>query len=173
VGAGLALAVLVAYGLQLRQEVQLWDVRSAVSFKAVRDIEREALAAPPGTLIVAGAPRRSWDFALPHAIRPPFTTGDVTSRVRVISHSSIHCCPANVWEPYTRDALRQWADDPAQPPVLALHWDQETGQLSRLSDTDDPFLRSLVLMLLETREIASLDRIMLDITSRYTAGRTR
>jgi hypothetical protein len=173
VGAGLALALLVAYALQLRQEVRLWGVRSAVSYKAVRDIEREALAAPPGTLIIAGAPRRSWDFALPHAIRPPFTTWDVTSRVRVISHSSIHCCPANVWEPYTRDALRQWADDPARPPALALHWDQETGQLSRLSGQDDAFLRSLVLMLRETREIASLDRVMLDITSRYTAGRPR
>ncbi len=49
-----------------------------VSRQAVADIEREARAAPSGTLIIAGAPRRSWDFALPHALRPPFTGDDLT-----------------------------------------------------------------------------------------------
>lgn len=171
IGMGLAAALLVAYGLQLWHEVRLWDVRAAVSQKAVQDLEREAKAAPPGTLIIAGAPRRSWDFALPHAIRPPFTSWDVTSRVRVISHSSIHCCPANVWEPYTRDTLRAWASDPARPPVVALHWDADTGRLSRRSDVEDPFLRPLVTMLLDTKEVASLDRVILDVTNRYTAGR--
>ncbi len=72
VGIGLACAVLLAYAVLLSRDVRLWGVRASVSRAAVLDLEREALAAPPGSLIIAGAPRRSWDFALPHAIRPPF-----------------------------------------------------------------------------------------------------
>jgi hypothetical protein len=173
IGMAAAAAVLFLYGRQLYHEVRLWDVRADVSRAIVRDIEREALASPPGTLIIAGAPRRSWDFAVPHALRPPFTREDLTARVRVVSHSSIHCCPAVVWEPYTRTHLAQWAADPATPPVIALHWDQETGRLSRLSDRDDPFLRSLVTLLRQTPDVPSLDRVMLDVTNRFTAGRGR
>jgi len=172
VGIGLACAVLLAYVVLLARDVRLWGVRTSVSRAAVLDLEREALAAPPGSLIIAGAPRRSWDFALPHAIRPPFVAADVTARVSVISHSSIHCCPAALWEPYTRHAIRAWLDNPDRPPVIALHWDADSGRLARLSDGDDPFLRSLVGMLLETRDIASLDRLILDILDHYVAGRT-
>jgi hypothetical protein len=171
VGLGLATALTAAYVILLVQDIALWEVRTAVSRQAVLDLEREAMAAPPGTLFIAGAPRRSWDFALPHAIRRPFVREDVTARVSVISHSSIHCCPANVWEPYTRSAIRAWLEDPARPPVVALHWDADTGRLSRLSDREDPFLRELAALLLRTQDVASLDRVLLDITNRYVAGR--
>ncbi len=157
-------ALLVMYGSQLWQDVQLWGVRSEVSRLAVADVEREALAAPQGTLIIVDVPQRSWNFALPHALRPPFTGEDLTRRVRVISHSSIHCCPAHLWEPYTRDAMRDWSADPSQPPVIALRWDPDTGLSYRLSDQQDPFLRTLVAILRDARDVASLDRMILDIS---------
>ncbi len=164
-------ALLVMYGSQLWQEVQLWGVRSEVSQRAVADVAREAMAAPPGTLIIVDAPQRSWNFALPHALRPPFTGDDLTQRVRVISHSSIHCCPAHLWEPYTRDAMRAWYADPAQPPVIALRWDPGTGTLYRLDDRQDPFLRTLVAMLGDTRDVASLDGVILDISRKLVVQR--
>jgi hypothetical protein len=161
VGSG---ALVVFYGIHLGQDVRLWGVRSEVSRIAVADVEREALAAPPGTLIIVDAPQRSWNFALPYALRPPFTGEDVTQRARVISHSSIHCCPAHRWEPYTREAMRAWTADPAQPPVIALRWDPDTGALYRLSDQQDGFLRTVVGVLRDTPDVASLDRAILDIS---------
>jgi hypothetical protein len=172
VGIGLACAVLIAYTVLLSRDVRLWGTRTSVSRAAVLDIRREALAAPRGTLILAGAPRRSWDFALPHAIRPPFVDLDVTKWVTVISQSMVYCCPAALWEPNTRKAIRGWLDDPARPPVIALRWDADTGRLTRLSDREDPFLRSLVGMLLDTKDIASMDRLILDILDDYVVGRT-
>jgi len=171
VGVGLGCAALAAYLVLLGQDVRLWGVRTSVSHQMVRDLEREAMAAPPGTLIIVDAPRRSWDFALPHAVRPPFVPEDIPARVSIISHSSIHCCPAALWEPYTRHAIRTWLDNPARPPVVALHWDADSGALARLSDQDDPFFRSLVALLLETKDVASLDRLLLDIMRQYVAGR--
>ena len=158
-----AAALLAMYGAQLWKDVRLWGVRSEVSRLVVADVEREALTAPPGTLIIVDAPQRSWNFALPHALRPPFTGEDLTRRVRVISHSSIHCCPAHRWDPYTRDAMRAWDADPAKPPVIALRWDPDTGTAYRLSDRQDPLLRTLVATLRETSDVASLDRLILDI----------
>jgi hypothetical protein len=171
-GVALAGALLVAYALQLRQEVRLWGIRSEVSRKAVADVEREAMAAPPGTLVIADVPPRSWAFALPHAVRPPFIREDLARRVSVISNSSIHCCAEHLWELYTRDALRAWSTNPARPPVIALHWDRDTGKLSRLSDRQEPFLRTLVALLLETKDLSSLNHLMLDISNKFVAGRS-
>jgi hypothetical protein len=163
VAVAAAATVLTVYAVRLSADVRLWDVRSMVSQQMLRDVEREALSAPPGTLIIAGAPRRSWDFALPLALRPPFTSEDLTRRVSVISDSSIHCCPAYHWEPYTRDALRAWLARPDRPPVIALYWDAGTGSLSRLSDHDDPSLRTLMGLFVETDRVASLDKAIHDL----------
>lgn len=152
-----AAALLIAYTVRLLDDVRMWESRSRVSRQVLSDLEREALAATPGTLIIAGAPRRSWDFALPHAIRPPFTGEDLTRRVTVISDSSIHCCPAIEWEPYTRGALRSWLDRPDHPPVVALYWDPDTGRLSRVSEKDEPFLRPLMKTFLDTDGQPTLD----------------
>jgi hypothetical protein len=110
-------------------------------------------------------PQRSWNFAVPHALRPPFTSEDLTRRVSLISHSSIHCCAAYFWEPYTRRAIRTWMANTARPPVVALRWDPETGELFRLRDDEDPFLRTLVALLLEAKDVTSLDRLLLNISS--------
>ena len=49
-----------------------WDARAAVSRRIVADLEAEAGRVPAGTLVIAGAPRRSFDFAVPHALRSAF-----------------------------------------------------------------------------------------------------
>jgi hypothetical protein len=162
VATAAAAIVLVGYIVRLADDIRLWETRSMVSRRALADIEREALDAPQGTLIIAGAPRRSWDFALPHALRPPFTREDLTRRVTVVSDSSIHCCPAILWEAYTRGALHEWLGRPDQPPVIALYWNPDTGQLSRVSDTDDAYLRTLMKVLVETKTRAALDEAIHD-----------
>jgi hypothetical protein len=171
--AGIATAMLVAfYALQLTRVVDEWGTRAAVSQAAVRDLEREALMAPPGSLIVAGAPPRSWAFALPFAARPPFARTDITSRVAVISHSSLHCCAADQWDAYTREAMRDWLGREDRPPVIALYWNPQTGALSRLTDREEPFLRSLIELLLKTDSVASLDRVLADALESLVAPRT-
>jgi hypothetical protein len=125
---------------------------------------------PPGTLVLAGAPRSSFDFAVPHALRPPFTPADLTSRLRVVTHSSIHCCPAHLWEPHTRGLLRAWLEDPAHPPVVVLHWHTVTGAVVRIDDTDQAFVRALVPVLAGTRDVASLDATLLDVVEKLTGG---
>jgi hypothetical protein len=164
--------LLALYAFQLGEEVREWNTRSEVSRRAVADIEREALAAPEGTLIVAGAPGRSWDWALPHALRPPFTQDDLTRRVSVISRSSLHCCGAAQWEEYTRRALRTWMSRPERPPMVALYWDPTTGEVSRLSERDEPFLRSLMTVWLETGNRETLDGLILDALTKLVAGRS-
>ena len=171
VAAAAATAVLIAYTVRLVADVRLWETRAMVSHRALVDIEREALGTPEGTLIIAGAPRRSWDFALPHALRPPFTREDLTRRVTVISDSSIHCCPAIHWEAYTRGVLRAWLARPDRPPVVALYWNPNTGQLSRVSDHDEPYLRPLMKVLLETDGRAALDEAILDTLHELAAAR--
>jgi hypothetical protein len=173
IGLVLAGAVVAAYIVQLRHEVRLWSVRADVSRRVVIDVEREAMAAPPGTLMIVDAPRRSWNFALPHALRPPFTRADLTRRVSVISHSAIHCCPANVWEPYTRETVRAWAATASRRSVVALRWDPDTGNLFRLDDRTDPFLRTAVLLMLDTRDVAQLDRLIVDISNKLVLSRSR
>lgn len=165
------IALLGAYAVQLAGEVALWDTRAMVSARAVADIVSETRDAPPGTLVLVGAPRRSFDFAIPHALRPPFTVEDLPARVRFISHSSLHCCPANVWEPHTRGLLQAWVDDPSHPPIVALHWHPATGALSRVDDAVEPFLRTVVPVLLESRSVAALDASLLDVVNKLVAGR--
>jgi hypothetical protein len=160
-----AAVVLAAYGVQLHDEVQRWGVRSAVSRKVVRDIERETAAAPRGTLLMVDPPVRSSNYAMPFAVQPPFTKDDVAAKVSIISHSSINCCPLHVWEPYTRKAIQTWVNDPDRPPVVALRWDLQTGELYRLRDSDEPFLRTIVATLLESTDVVSLDRQILSISS--------
>jgi hypothetical protein len=164
--AGVLVAVvLAAYVFQLHGEVRLWGRRSAVSRKVVSDIEREAAAVPRGTLLIVDPPQRSSNFTMPYAVQPPFTSDDVAAKVSIVSHSSIHCCASYFWEPYTRKAIVSWMNNPDHPPVVALRWDPQTGALYRLRDADEPFLRTVVALLLESKDVASLDRQILSISS--------
>ena len=157
IAAATVVLLLTVYAAQLRDVVVDWNSRAALSAKAVADLEREALSAPEGTLILAGVPARSWAFALPFAARPPFTAEDLPSRVSIISDSSLHCCAANQWDPYTRERLRRWLERTNRPPVIAMYWDPVTGNLFRASDREDPSLRTVMMLLLETGDRVALD----------------
>lgn len=169
-----AVVLLGVYAVQLRALIVDWDERALVAQRAVVDIRREALASAPGTLIVAGVPARSFGFALPFAVQPPFVEEDLTRRARIIFHSSLNCCPANVWEPRTRGALDAWLQDPAQPPVVGLYWNPRTGSLSRVRESDDPSLRTLVRLLADTGSRSALDssinRILADVVAVHPVG---
>jgi hypothetical protein len=166
-----ATAVIGVYAVQLQREVARWDRRADVAARIVHDLEVEAGRMPAGTLVLAGAPRSSFDFAVPHAVRPPFTAGDLTAQLRIVTHSSIHCCPAHLWEPHTRSLLQAWQDDASRPPVVVLYWHADSGVVSRVDDAEQPFVRALIPILRETRDVASLDATLLDIVEKLTGGR--
>jgi hypothetical protein len=166
-----AAAVLGAYAVQLQREVERWDRRAGVSQRIVADLAAEAGRMPAGTLVLAGAPRSSFDFAVPYAVRPPFTATDLTARLRIVTHSSIHCCPAHLWEPHSRALLQAWHDDATRPPVVVLYWNADTGAVARVDDAAQPFVRALIPILRDTRDVASLDAMLLDIVEKLTGGR--
>ena len=151
--------LLAVYARELAREVQRWRVRAHVSHQAVIDLEREATAAPPGSLVIVDVPHRSWEWALPFAARPPFATVDLTTRVRLVSPILLHCCRAQ-WHDDTRATLAAWAGDPAHPPVIALHWHEQTGRLSRLDGREEPYLGALLRAAAETPGEDALTQII-------------
>ena len=154
----------VFYAAGLRTEVAAWETRSRVSQTVVSDLEREALATPEGSLMIVGAPVRSWEWALPFAAERPFTREDLAERVSIVSPVLIDCC-RDGWMERTRRTLREWsARDSA--PLVALNWDAQTGCYSRLTDREDPTLRGQVMALLETDTFEAMDRAMLAILRR-------
>jgi hypothetical protein len=166
-----ATALAVMYGIQLHGVIREWDHYAAISHEATLQIEREASTQPEGTLVLAGVPRLSWAFAIPHSLRPPFTATDLTRRIFVISDTFDHCCDAIHWEEYTRTALRAWHDRPDHSPVVALYWNPRTGRMSRVSDRDDPQLRTLASLLLETKSREALDSVIRGMLNDYVALR--
>jgi hypothetical protein len=170
-GVAAAGTLAVLYAVQLRGVVHDWSGYAAISRAAVQQLEREADAFPEGTLVIAGAPRSSWAFAVPHAVRAPFTSNDVSKRLLIISDSFDHCCDAPQWERYTRDALHRWNAEAGRPAVVALYWDARTGRMSRISDRDDPQLRTLASLLIETHDRVSLDSQIQGLLRDYVALR--
>ena len=166
-----AAALVGAYVVQSHGVVEGWNRSAAISHAAVQQIEREAAMDSEGTLVIAGVPRSSWAFAVPHSIRPPFTSDAVGQRLLVISDSFDHCCDAPQWDRYTRQALRTWKEKASRPAVVALYWDTRTGRMSRVSDDDDPQLRTLVSLLIETKDRASLDAQIQGMLRDYVAVR--
>ena len=49
--------------------------------------------------------------------------------------------------------------NPARPPVIALRWNPDTGELYRLSDSEDPFLRTAMATLLDTPDVTSRSKL--------------
>jgi hypothetical protein len=152
-----AVALLIAYGVELRASVREWGETAAVSHEAVREVRDVALALPEGSLLIVGAPGRSWEWALPFAARPPFVRSDLTERVHIISPRALSCC-AGQWFPETRAALRAWSDGPSRDVATALRWDPRTGALARATSGDTPQLSALMRSLLEMDTPETLDR---------------
>jgi hypothetical protein len=170
VAALAAAALLTLHAVQLNAAVGQWNTIAEVSNKAVADLEREALALPEGTLVIAGAPASSWEWSLPFAAQPPFTRTDVSRRVRIVSTMKLHCCRAQ-WNAHTRQTLTAWTNAPERPMVVALHWDAATGRLSKLTDGEEPVLRALIGLLLETPTADALDARLQELLDRLVAGR--
>ena len=171
VAVAAAAALVGAYVVQSQRVVEGWNRSAAISHAAVQQIEREAAMDSEGTLVIAGVPRSSWAFAVPHSIRPPFTSDAVGKRLLVISDSFDHCCAAPQWDRYTREALRTWKEKASRPAVVALYWDTRTGRMTRVSDHDDPQLRTFVSFLIETKDRASLDSQIQGLLRDYVALR--
>ena len=171
IGVAAAAASAIAYAVQLHGIVRDWSAYAAISRAAVEQLGREAATDPEATLVIAGVPRSSWAFAVPHSVRAPFISNDVSKRLLIISDSFDHCCDAPQWERYTRDVLHRWNGEARRPAVVALYWDARTGRMSRVSDRDDPQLRTLAALLIETRDRASLDSQIQGLLRDYVALR--
>ena len=170
-GVAAAGALVLIYAVQLHGIVRDWSGYAAISRAAVQQLGREAETYPAGTLVIAGVPRSSWAFAVPHSVRAPFVPNEVSKRLLIISDSYDHCCDAPQWERYTREALHRWHEEAGRPGVIALYWDARTGRMSRTSDRDDPQLRTLASLLIETRDRASLDSQIQGLLRDYVALR--
>ncbi len=166
-----AAALVAAYAVDAHRVVREWGRYAAMSQAATTQVEREATSQPEGTLVIAGVPRLSWAFAVPYSVRPPFTATDVTRRIFVIADSADHCCEVNQWSDYTRAALRAWRERADRPPVVALYWNASTGRMSRVSDRDDPQLRTIAALLLDTDSRETLDSAIRGLLVNYVALR--
>jgi len=153
VGA-VALAVCAYYTVGLRGVVGEWNKMAAVSRQAVLDVRREVLASPQGTLVIAGAPTRSWEWAVPFSVRPPYTRTDLTERAFIITPWLLHCCRGQ-WLEDTRRILGEWHAHPG--PVVVLRWDADTGQLSKVTEREYPALRTVAEVLLQLNSREALD----------------
>ena len=162
VAAGAAL--LVFYSVGLRAEVAEWNTRSRVSRQVVADLEREALSSPEGTLLIVGAPVRSWEWSLPFAAERPFTSTDLAARVSIASPILLDCC-RDGWMERTQRTLRTWSARESAP-LVVLKWDARTGALSKLTDRDDAALRDLAIAMLVASTPETLDRSMLAVLGR-------
>jgi hypothetical protein len=171
IGVAAAGALALVYAVQLGGIVSDWRGYAAISRAAVLQLGREADDYPEGALVIAGVPRSSWAFAVPHSVRAPFMSNEVSKRLLIISDSFDHCCDAPQWERYTRNALHRWNEDVGRPAVVALYWDARTGRMSRISDRDDPQLRTLASLLIQTRDRASLDSQIQGLLRDYVALR--
>jgi hypothetical protein len=148
--APLVAAVVVAllYILPLGLSVREWRTMSAVSHKVARDVRDASLAGGEGRLIVIGAPGRSWEWALPFAVRPPFQPNDLTSHTFFISPRALSCCSGQ-WFEETRRTIRAWSTSPQRDQAVALRWHPDTGALYRA----------------ETQEVAVLIRAFLEMSN--------
>ena len=152
----MAVAVLAWYGVGLMRSVREWGAIAHVSHQAVLDVRAAALSGPPGSLVIVGAPVRSWEWALPFSARPPFVRTDLGERVFIVSPRALSCCPTQ-WFDETRTALRQWSAGGARDAVVALRWDADSGALSTSSSGEVPQLAAVARALLEMRQPDELD----------------
>jgi hypothetical protein len=161
----LVAGLIALYLVQLWPAVGAWNRSASVSRKAVADLEREALAASEGTLLIVSAPVRSWEWAVPFVARPPYTQSDLTKRVLIVSPWLLHCCRSQWWDD-ARRTLGTWSARRDRSGVVVLRWDAQTGTLSRVTDRDDPALGALMELLRGTDTLEALNSGILRIADR-------
>ena len=161
--------ILGGYTIGLHRTVSDWSRRSAVSRLAATELETQVLGAPPGTLVLVGAPVSSWEWAAPFVARPPYASSDLTARAFIVTPRPLDCCRGRLWEDRVRQNLQAWATRPGAP-VLALYA-TETGEVRRLTGNEDPELLSLVHVLPEIVSGDALDSAITDILRKLVGGR--
>jgi hypothetical protein len=142
-----AVLALLAYVWQLTGGIGHYRDLAAVSHQAVQGVRAEVLNGPQGGLVIVGVPGQSWDWALPFAVRPPFTRTDLTSRAFIISPRALHCCSGQ-WFNDTKRHLRNWSTGPAQYSVTLLRWTEQPGSGGRVTSADNPALPDIARALL-------------------------
>ena len=135
-----------------------------MSQQMVVDLEHEARSTPPGSLLIIGAPVRSWEWSLPFAAERPFTAVDLADRVEIVSPILLDCC-RDKWMERTQRTLRTWSQR-GSAPLVALTWDARTGARSKLTAADDAALRQQVMALIDAGTAEELDRSILAILQR-------
>ena len=99
------------YIVPLHGVVREWNTMAAVSQHAVQDVRAEVLSSPAGTLIVVGAPTRSWEWAVPFC-----GAAAVTRRrpddARVHRLALARCTAAAANGSRTRGRILRWSRGP-------------------------------------------------------------
>jgi hypothetical protein len=165
-GAGIVVAV---YALLLVRVVSEWHALAAVSQRATQQLAREARVAPPGALVVVGVPGRSWEWALPFAVRPPFASADLTSRVFIVSPRELHCCRQQ-WFEDTRRSLRGWMAGPGNASVAVVIVDKYAAT-GRISSSELPSLPAIARTLADVDDVELLDQGIRRLLDSVSAGR--
>jgi hypothetical protein len=155
-----AVVAIALYLVPLYWSLREWTMMADVSRKAVRDLRDTALVAPAGSLVIVGAPSRSWDWALPFAARPPFTRTNLYDRVFIVSPRSLSCCTAP-WFEETRAAIRDWSRGGARESAIVLRWDPDSGALTTARSADLPQLTVLARSLADIGRPEDLDKNLL------------
>jgi hypothetical protein len=160
---GAATAIVLLYVVRLVPVVQTWQTLAAIAESGGQRVIQEAREAPAGTLLLVRLPTKSWEWAAPFAIAPPFAEPGLTEKVRLVTPQALHCCGAAHWDAYTREQIRAWLKAPDQPPLVAVHVADGTGAVSRLTDADNPDLRAFAGVFLETDSPAALNRAITNL----------
>ncbi len=166
-----AAALLTLHAVQLHAAVARWNTLTTVSKKAVVDLEREALALPEGSLVIAGRAREQLGMVAPvrraaavHAHRPHQTRAHRL-------HDEAALLPRPVERPHAPDAR-----DLVQLPQPSRCSSRCTGTpppaASRSSPiAKNPFLRAMIPVLLETPTADTLDSRLQELLDKLVAGR--
>lgn len=165
-GAGVVVAT---YAVLLVAVVRDWNTLAFVSGRATEQLVRESRATAPGTLIVAGVPGRSWEWALPFAARPPFAASDLTEQSFIISPRELHCCRQQ-WFDDTRRVLKAWTAGPGQASVVLIRIHEGTGAAARLSTAEQPALPAIARTLLGVQDADLLDLGIRRLLESMSAG---
>src|SRR6266511_3944330 len=149
-----ATVLIVMYGTLQRIEVDGLNSSGGVSAQAVRDVEREAFAAPPGSLLILDAPGQ-WTWGMPYVVRPPFMDPTATRDVYVMSNREVYCCSTEAWAVETREVVARWADQTHPGQVILMRWDA-AGNLMRVPTADQTGTRVRAYDLLATQSSTEL-----------------
>jgi hypothetical protein len=171
-----AVCVLGIYTAQLARGVREYNRLAAVSQEAVRMVGVDVLRAPADALVIVDVPHRAWEWALPFAVRPPFTSVDLTSHAFIISPRALHCCSAQ-WFDDTRAALRAWANGPGRDSVTLLRWSETPASRGRRTSAEYRDLPGIAraLLTIESPEVlnVTIERLLRELAPGPHAGALR